>query len=73
MVPVNKRLVAQCLGQLARLEMVSYVWTTGMGSPFKRRKADDSYRVMQGGGSVDKGFNFSLLPHITRVHNGYAR
>jgi hypothetical protein len=44
-----------------------------MGSPFKRRKADDSYRVMQGGGSVDKSFNFSLLPHITRVHNGYAR
>jgi hypothetical protein len=37
--------------------MVAYVRSKGMGSPLKRRKADDSYRVMTGGGSVEKSPN----------------
>jgi hypothetical protein len=42
--------------------MVAYVRSKGMGSPLKRRKADDSYRVMTGGGSVEKSLNSRPCP-----------
>jgi len=39
----------------------------GMGSPWKSRKADDSYRVMSGGGSMIVPRDSPFLPEVVRA------
>lgn len=51
---------------LAQAHAIAYVFEKGMGSPLERHKADDSYRVITGGGRMQ-------VPRYIRIFLSRAR
>ena len=58
MVPVNTTAVGVARRSACFIGIVAYVWLRGWGPPSNAEKADDSYRAMPVGGSMEKSPNY---------------